>query len=108
MTMQSELKIGTVGVTEDSTVVLILDTDLYSELDVRGRSSKYHEGLVISSPTRQPGSRWTGLELRPTTHISNLVELAKKSGVTFLPYQRAFADLTVQEQNAILLARLQA
>ena len=103
----NEIKIGTVGVTEEGSTVLILAIDQYSELNQRNQSVRFHSGIVISSPVSAPGSRWQGLEIRPATHISNLVELAKKSGIEFKPYTRSFEELSLQEQNALLLQRLQ-
>ena len=101
------LRVGSIGVTEDSTVVLLLSLDQYSELNARGQSSKFHTGLVVSSPVSSPGSRWSGLNIRPATHISDLVALARKSGIEFQPYARTFEELSLQEQNALLLQRLQ-
>jgi hypothetical protein len=105
--MQTELKVGSIAVTEDGAVVLLLSLDQYSELNSRGQSSKFHSGIVVSSPTQAPGSRWAGLNIRPATHISDLVALARKSGIEFKPYTRSFDELSLQEQNALLLQRLQ-
>ena len=105
--METKPKIGDLGVTEDSRVVLILATDQYSELNSVGQCSRFHSGLVISSSTAQPGSRWTGLNVKVATNLAALVQLAKDSGILFTPYQKNFEDLTLQEQNKILLDRLQ-